>query len=97
GRVDDHGHDGGAAAQLPERVAMRSVIAVVAPDAAHARGARRAGAPQPAYERVCERRAAVDHQLVAAFGHAQPFTVALVDLDALEREQRALEQRAELG
>src|SRR4051794_4997390 len=56
GRVDDDAHDRHATAQLPEGVAVGRMVAVVAPDAAQARGAGCAGPPQfpdePAVGRV---------------------------------------------
>ena len=70
-RVDDDRHDRDAAAQLPEGVAVRRVVAVVAPDPAQARRRpprRRRAAPGRAAPRaaavVARLLAGVDHELL---------------------------------
>ena len=66
---DEHRH---APAQLEQPVAVRVVLAVVAPDAAQRRGPRRAAGAQAAHQRVGERAALVARLLAAHDGELDP-------------------------
>ena len=110
GRVDRGDQHGYAAAELEERVAVRRVVAVEAPDPPQRGRARDARRAQPADQRVRERLAAgarllaADHRQLAPPARrgvrvrsGERRAVALADADALERPQRLAEQRVELG
>jgi hypothetical protein len=76
-RVDRHGQDRNVAAQRPEALAMRPMVAVEAPDAAEGCGTGGAVLAQPLDQRhvqrapaVLRRLGGVDHQLLPRLGGA---------------------------
>ena len=108
GGVDDDRDGGDVPAQLQQPVAVRGVVAVKAPDAAQRGGAAEPGRTKPPDDRAVHRLAlvpdrlrGVDHQLlppaVSGGWQGQALAVPLADADALQGEQRAAQQRAELG